>query len=238
MTKLLIYVTLYKKMNKLSKLLLVLSLSFVILTPQIVTAHQENNPSRGRVLSEVEEPEDEDDIEDRREHLKERAEQRLKERKERQASKAAERKEKLDEKRQKVCEKRSDKIIKRSNQLAQRAEKQLNKFTEIAGRVDNFYLNRLVPKGVTLANYDALKADIEARKQEVADTVASAKTAAASFDCSGEDPKGQLGSYRDEMKVAVAALKDFRISIKNFIVAVRTAAAKANSATSSAESGE
>lgn len=227
-------------MQKLSRLLLVLSLFFVLITPQLTLAHEEVNNSNSSVAGaeDESEPENESEIEDRREQMKERAEQRLKERKARVASKAAERKEKLDEKKQKVCENRSAKIQKRSEQLAKRAENQLNKFTSIAERVDKFYLNKLVPKGVTVSNYAALKADIEARKLEVKTAIEAAKVAASSFDCAGEDPKGQLESYQDEMKDAIAALKDFRTSIKNFIVAVRTAAAKANNATSSAESGD
>lgn len=227
-------------MPKLIRFFLVLSLFLVLITPQFALAHEEGSNARGSVASadDESEPENEDEIEDKREHIKERAEQRLKERKERVASKAAEKKEKLEARKQKICENRSEKIKNRSERLANRAEKQLNNFTAIAERVDKFYLNKLVPKGVTVSNYDVLKADIETRKQEVKDAIEAAKAAAVSFDCSGDDPKGQLGSYRDEMKDAIAALKDFRISIKNFIVAVRTAAAKANNATSSAESGE
>jgi len=220
-------------MKRLAKSLLVLSLFFVLITPQLSLAHSENEDSQ----TIKDEPKNELEIEHNLILLKEKSEQRLKIRKERIASKAAEIKEKLDERRKKICENRSEKIIKRSTQLSKRAEKQLNKFTEIANRVDNFYLNKLVPKGVTVSNYESLKSDIEARKQEVKDAIEAAKEAAKNFDCAGDNPKGQLETYRLEMKDAIAALKDFRISIKNFIVAIRTAA-KANNATGSAVSGE
>ena len=226
-------------MPRIVKSFLVLSLFIVLIVPQFTIAYGGDNTSNNSEASseDVSEPKNENEIETKREEIKNRAEQRLEDRKGRIASKAAERQEKLEARKQKICENRSEKIKNRSERLANRAEKQLKNFTSIAERVDKFYLNRLVPKGVTVSNYDSLKADIEARKQEVKNAIEAAKAAVTGFDCSGDNPKGQLGTYRVEMKDAIAALKDFRISIKNFIVAIRTAA-KANNATGSAESGK
>ena len=161
-----------------------------------------------------------------REKIKEKIEAKLKETKAKLASKSALRQEKLAEVKLKVCEKKQDSIVRRSTKLAERAQKQLTNFELKANRVEDFYNNRLVPKGVTLDNYDDLLADIEAKKQVVNEATTSAKTTAESFDCSSDDPKGQLANYRTDMQNAIKALKDYRTSIKNLIVAVRTAAAK------------
>lgn len=164
--------------------------------------------------------------EDIREAIKDKIETRLKETRAKLASKAALREEKLTEVKLRVCEKRKDGIVRRSTKLAERAQRQLTNFEQKANRVEDFYNNKLVPKGITLDNFDELIAEIEAKKQAVDEATTSAKTAAESFDCSADDPKGQLTNYRTDMQNAISALKDYRTAIKNLIVAVRTAAAK------------
>lgn len=161
-----------------------------------------------------------------RDAIKEKIEARLKETKAKLASKAALRKEKLEETKLRVCERKQDSIIRRSTRLSERAQRQLVNFEQKANRVEDFYNNRLVPRGITLTNYEDLLADIEAKKQAVNEATTSAKMAAEDFDCSADDPKGQLTNFRIDMQNAVAALKEYRTSIKNLIVAVRTAAAK------------
>ena len=161
-----------------------------------------------------------------RERVKTQIEERLKQAREKLASKAALRKEKLETAKLRICEARKSGIVRRSTRLAERAERQLNNFGSKLDRVENFYNNTLLPKGVVIENYDDLIADVEAKKQAVAEAINSAKTSAQNFNCSGDDPKGQLTNYRTDMENAVKALKDYRTSIKNLIVAVRTAVAK------------
>lgn len=154
------------------------------------------------------------------------------------ASRSALLKEKLEVKKLAVCETKQDIIKNRSQGLAARAQTQLTNFTAIAGRVDSYYLNTVVPKGLTLSNYAALKADIAAKEAIVKSAIATAKADAQNFDCKGDDPKGQLGNFKVGVKNAIIALKDYRTSIKNFIVAIRTLVASSKTASGSAGSGE
>lgn len=167
-----------------------------------------------------------------RERVKNQIEQKFKETKDRLASKAAIRKEKLEATKLRVCETKKSAIVRRSTRLAERAGRQLTNFSTKSTRVETFYNDRLVPRGVVVDNYDDLVADIEAKAQAVAEAIESAKTTAANFDCAGDDPKGQLTNYRTDMQNAIKALKEYRLSIKNLIVAIKHAAAK--TATSSA----
>ncbi len=169
---------------------------------------------------------------DVRERVKTQIEQRLKQTKEKLASKAALGREKLEATKLKICETKKSSIVRRSTRLAERAERQLANFSSKSTRIENFYNDKLLPKGVTVSNYDDLIADIEAKKEAVSEAITSAKSSAENFDCSAADPKGQLTNYRTDMRNAVTALKEYRQSIKNLIVAIRTAAAK--TATSSA----
>lgn len=195
------------------KLLLPITLLAILLVSQIgIVSAESNSNSSARAAA--------------REKIKAKIEAKLKETKENQASKAALKQEKLAEVKLKVCERKRDSIVRRSTKLAERAQRQLTNFEQKANRVEDFYNNRLVPKGITLDNYDDLLADIEAKKQVVNEATTSAKTSAENFDCSSDDPKGQLTNYRIDMQNAIKALKEYRTSIKNLIVAVRTAAAK------------
>ena len=172
--------------------------------------------SVGRVLSEAT-----DRLKEKRDELKEKI-----------ASRAAIRKEKLAEAKQKVCETRKKIIVNRSNKIAERAQKQFEVFQNHAQRVDDYYNNKLLPKGIIVPNYEALKADIAAKKDAVQVAIEAAKAAAANFDCAG-----QLATFREDMREAIAALKEYRTSIRNFIVAIRTAKANAEATHSASKSG-
>jgi len=101
---------------------------------------------------------------------------------------------------------------------------QETKFDGVATRVENRYTQKLLPKGKTLSNYDALVADIVAKKAAVDAALSVAKNDVASFSCTASDPKAQLTQHRKDMQTVKAALKDFRKSVRNLVVAVRTLA--------------
>ena len=95
------------------------------------------------------------------------------------------------------------------------------KFDAIAGRIKDYYNNTLVPGGKTLPNYGALVADIEAKKDIVEADLTSLQDKVNAFTCSGDDPKGLLTEFRQDMQKIKTDLKNFRTSIKNLIVAVK-----------------
>lgn len=131
----------------------------------------------------------------------------------------------LSDLRKKSCESRMENIKNRSNSLLERSSKMLEKFGSIATRVQDFYTNKVVPAGGTVSNYDALVSDIAAKKVAVEAALSDAKRKAQGFDCS--DPssaKTRVSEYRLAMQNVIKALKDYKTSVKNLIVAVRTAA--------------
>lgn len=142
------------------------------------------------------------------------------------ASQTAERKEfaaqRLDAVKLKVCQRLSETIVKRSTKLTERAENMEKVFDRHAGAVEKYYLEKLVPKGQVLPNYNALLADIQAKKDVITPLLDKAKTDAAAFSCTGDNPKAQLDTFRDDMQAVIKALHAYRTSIKNLIVAVAT----------------
>jgi len=175
-----------------------------------------------------------EEAQSRKEEIKERIEAKKQEIKAKIASRAALRREKLAEVKKKVCETKQRNIIRRSENMAKRADKQFDVFGNIADRVDTYYTDKLVPQGKVLPNYQSLKDEIAAKEEAAQAAVEAALDAAKNFDCEGDDPKGQLTQYREYMQEVIKALKEFRTSIKNFIVAVRTLNAKGGDATNSA----
>lgn len=130
----------------------------------------------------------------------------------------------LDEAKLRVCEARENIIKNRSLALERLVENILEKFDAITLRVKNYYTNKVVPSGQTLENYDALVSDIEAKKTAVKTAIQKAKDDFKDFECDGDDPKGALVKFRESMHTVKQALKDYKTSIRNLIVAVHSVA--------------
>ena len=129
---------------------------------------------------------------------------------------------KLTEAKLKACQNRENAIQTRSKQLTKTAENMLTTFDKIAERVEQYYTAKVVPSGKTVADYDALVADIAAKKQTVQTDLDKATADATAFSCTGNDPKGQLTQFRTDMQTIKKDLKEYRTAIKNLIVAVRS----------------
>lgn len=129
---------------------------------------------------------------------------------------------KLEEGKLKSCQAREEGIKKRSEQLTKMANNMLEKFDTIAQRVEDYYTTKVVPGGKTVSNYDSLVSTITAKKALVQTALASSQNDLASFNCTTGDPKGQMMLYKADMRKVKDALREFRTSIKNLIVAVRS----------------
>lgn len=141
---------------------------------------------------------------------------------EERASKAAERKEeKLSETRLRVCEGRSKAIGNRLKSMYKRASLIHKGHEKTYAKVDEFYNNRLVPNGYKLSNYEDLKAEIAANKANVQTLLEAATKTGTDFDCSSEDPKGQIDAFHDDMKALLEANKAYKESIHAFVKAVK-----------------
>lgn len=121
-----------------------------------------------------------------------------------------------------ACQAKENSTKKRMGQLEKMATKMLEKFSEIQGRVEKYYTEKVLPSGKVVANYSALTADIQTKKTAVQTAVTKVKTSAAGFSCADGDPKEQMKQFRDGMREVKSALKDYRTSIRNLIVAVRS----------------
>lgn len=129
----------------------------------------------------------------------------------------------------KMCQNREKVITNIMTRLGNRGQKQVDLFSTIAERAETFYTD----KGKTLANYDALTADVTAKKAVAQTTVDTIKSTAPEFKCDGTDPKGIAATFKDNLKSEIKALNDYKTSVKNLIVGVKSV----QGTTSSADNG-
>ncbi len=117
-----------------------------------------------------------------------------------------------------ACQNREKAIHNIMGRIADRGQKQLDLFSSIAIKTETFYTN----KGKTLSNYDALVADVVAKKSAAQTTVDTVAANSVTFKCDGTDPKGAAASFKDSLKTEITALKDYKTAVKNLIVGVKS----------------
>lgn len=132
----------------------------------------------------------------------------------------------LDDARQRACENRQKAITNIMARISDRGQKQLELFTLIAERTQQFYASM----GRNVGNYDALVADVAAKRTVAQAAVSAVATSSDTFACDGEDPKGVATIFRDNLKSEIEALKAYKTAVKNLIVGVKSAQGQAASA--------
>jgi len=128
----------------------------------------------------------------------------------------------LDTSRLNVCKTKEKVITNRLDSLIKLVGTQETVFDKIAARVETFYSEKVLSAGKTVSNYDSLVADIAAKKSAVDTSLATAKTNAGNFSCTADNPKGDLTQFRTDIQAVKSALKDYRTSIRNLIVAIKS----------------
>lgn len=118
-----------------------------------------------------------------------------------------------------VCEQRQTNINNLMNRITLRVNNQIVLFGQIASNVQNFYTK----SGKTVSNYSSLVSLINAAQLK-AQSGLSTLQQNSSINCGTGNPKAIITSFRGYVKVEIGNLENYRIAVKNLIVAV----AKAN----------
>ncbi|MDQ3094213.1 MAG: hypothetical protein M3Q70_03505 [bacterium] len=142
---------------------------------------------------------------------------------------ATERKEavklKLEAKKLEICEKREKNIRNIMARISDRGQKQLDVFNKIAERTMNFS----VEKNKKPVNYDALVAEVDAKRTAAQTLVDDIKEESTVFECDADDPKGKANNFKELLKSEITALKEYKTAVKNLIVGVKSANGVENS---------
>lgn len=129
----------------------------------------------------------------------------------------------------KSCQNRQTAITNIMSRLSDRGTKQLDLFSSIADKTEAFYIR----KGNMLSTYDALVADLAAKKALAQTAVDAVTSSSTTFKCDGTDPKGVATTFKDNLKVEITALKDYKTAVKNLIVGVKSVQGSSTSSTNS-----
>lgn len=143
--------------------------------------------------------------------------------KSRAQEKVTQAKERLEGAKLKACEAREKRITQTMEQMSKRGTHHIEVFSKISDRVQAFYTE----KGRTVENYEALVADVAAKKQAAEQAVANAQAVGSVFSCDSDSPKIASLEFREAHKTQVAALKEYRTAVKNLITAVKSAQSQA-----------
>lgn len=124
----------------------------------------------------------------------------------------------------KACENKRESFKKRMESLASRGNKRLEIMDKTMQRIETFKSE----KNLNVENYDALLADVTAKKEALHDAHEVAKELADDFDCDKENGTIDVLAFRDAVQKEAAALKEYRTSLKKLIEAVKKAALAQN----------
>jgi len=117
------------------------------------------------------------------------------------------------------------------SRVSDRGTKQIGVLNAISEKVQAFY----VDKKLTVSDYDALVSDVNAKKTDAEAALGNMTSiSTAGFRCSDNAPKELITVFKDGVESKNDALKEYKTSINNLLVAVKTAA-KAGEATSTTD---
>lgn len=138
--------------------------------------------------------------------------------------KALEQKKEFEEKRKeirkKLCEKVGERTKKHYQQIRERAKKINERISSRVERAKAF----VAKNNLTVENYEALLADIEAKKQAAIAAAQAIPESAAKFDCESDNAKTVATEVKAKIEAYKAAAKDYRAAVKTFLQAVKKAA--------------
>lgn len=127
-------------------------------------------------------------------------------------------KSRLTDNRLRACQVRQDNIKSLMKGAADRGQRHIEQLTTIADRVEAFYTKR----GKTLATYDQLVSEVNAKKAAAEAAVQAVKAAGEAFSCSGDNPKSAIQEFKTKVRTQEDAMKAFRTAVKNLIVGVKS----------------
>ncbi len=118
----------------------------------------------------------------------------------------------------KACQNHEKVVTNIMSRISDRGQKQIDLFTKIATRTEDFY----VSKGKTLSNYGALVADVNAKEAAAQAEVTAIANTTTTFTCDGTNDKAKVTEFKDSLKAEISALKDYKTAVKNLIVGIKS----------------
>lgn len=129
----------------------------------------------------------------------------------------------LDDQKKKVCDEKAPQINKAIDNVVSRTDDHAAQILKVYTLTKEFYTKN----NLSIANYDALVANVEAKKV-VADAAQKTLETHPKFTCNSDGPRADIQSFKNQRLDKVSAFKDYRSAVHELIKAVRAAAVAAN----------
>ena len=121
-----------------------------------------------------------------------------------------------------ACKTKEAVVKTRMKQLTELVNTMVATFDDIAGRVETYYSKMVIPTGKTVTNYDTLAGAITSQKTSVKARLSQTETDVDNFNCTNENPKTLINQFKADMQAEKTDLKNYRTSITDLIVAIKT----------------
>ncbi len=137
-----------------------------------------------------------------------------------------------------ACRTKYSAILNRSKNLSQKGASMLERIDRVSQRVQGYYTDRLTTFNVVIPNYEEMVADINTKRAVISPLVEKARVDGSSISCDSSDPRGQISVFREDMLSLMAALKEYRLSVRTLVQAVIKARADLERTPNASTSGE
>ncbi len=117
-----------------------------------------------------------------------------------------------------LCRNREQRIQTIFANTANRSQGHYDQISNAYNRVENFY----VSKELNIENYETLKSEIDANKEQASLAVGEIKDQKPQFSCNSDNPKAQAEEYKALVKNKISTLVSYRDSVRKLIDAIKT----------------
>jgi len=127
---------------------------------------------------------------------------------------------KLESKKLEVCKKRQEVMKSTMTRMSDRSSKHIAWLDSVVEKVKSFYSL----KGLTVANYDALLANVVSARVAAFSSGSQLGQYQQEFSCDGNDPKSVIGDFKNQHQSQIDSVKSYKEAIKALAKAVKAAA--------------
>lgn len=127
------------------------------------------------------------------------------------------------EARLRICQAKEAGLRNRQTRMLNLAGQSLDNLQTKLDRVVGFYTDKIVPKGITIANFGSLLDKAGMEKQEALGQLSQARLMSNNFSCQSDDPLSQVNEFGRQMNKVNQSIKDYRYAIINLTTAVKNA---------------
>lgn len=126
-----------------------------------------------------------------------------------------------------ACQSRETVMNNVMSRIGDRGQKQIAVIESIQQKVQAFYSE----KNISVSNYEALTANVEAKKQVATAAMNAVREMNGTFGCNGDDPKGVATQFKSSAAVQSDGVSGYKDAVHDLVTAIKTAVIEDNTVT-------